>query len=1170
MSKIIYAPAVCLVLLTSQFTMPLYPQTFAGTILGTVLDSSGGVVPNALVTAVATATGATRTARSDDRGYFELPLLPPGEYSIAVEKAGFKRFSRGDLQLVIDGRLEVPVSLSPGNVKETVQVMGESPLLETTSSSVSQVVETKQIEELPSSSHNFFQIAEITPGLLDTGAGAVPADSGSVAFGEWASNGGLPNTNEFMVDGATAVNSNLGSASILPSIDAIAEMKVQTNAVSAEFGRSGGAVMNIIYKSGTNSVHGSVYEFWKNRVLNANSWVNNKSGVPTSFTNANTFGYTFGGPVYLPKIYNGRNKLFFFTNFEGYRDVLPGSTLLTVPTTLQAQGNFSQTYTSSGQLINIYDPNTTTLVPGTTNTYTRNQYPGNVIPASQLNPVGLKLIQYYPAPNTTPSNIAGANNYLSEYSAKDTQNIFAIKVDYNITDKQRLFVRYTQSSQGGGAADYFGNSPGCSTCLINNNPAGSYSPRGGGSNLYIYPKNAVVGYTYSLTSNSLVDLRLSVNRQLLDRLPQSSGFDLASIGWPAALVSQVYYAQFPPITISGYQGLGTVSNGDLLRRGDFSQSLQGSLTMIRGSHTIKTGGDFRLYRYNDLQATNNTPGFSFSTGPTQQNPAAAAATSGNALASFLIGDPTSGTYTTPAAMALQYFYVAGYIQDEWRVNSRLTLNIGFRYDLETPYTERYNRLTYFDPTVTSPASAADPAALGGLQFVADNTGSRYRSNLDAFRPGPRAGLAYKVSSNMVFRAGFSMMYQQTMDVNAGGVTFGDDGYTATSTFTASNNGGVTLLANLSNPYPTGLVAPTGNSQGANTLVGQSLTYMVLRNLQVPETTQWNAGIERQVRNWLFDATYVGSQSVHQYMSVPMDQLNPIYYPMGTGLNTQVTNPFLGLTTTGGYTAATLSRGQLLQPFPQFPSITLNPSSQGQSSYNALQTKAEKRLSHGLTLVASFTWSRNIGNVGVPYWQPSTVQNQYNLSAERALSPLDVPKRLVFGYTYDFPFGHGRTFGNSLHGPANLLVSGWELSGITEFQSGFPLAVTSSTNTIGFGSVTQRPNNDGQSALLPSGQRTQQEWFNTSVFSQAAPFTFGNAGPYSPDLRGPQTNNWNVSFFKNTNLREGMRLQFRAEFYNFFNHPIWAAPGTSLGTSTFGVVAQKNGNRTGQLGLKLLF
>ena len=633
-------------------------QSFTGSILGTVNDTSGAVIQGATVRVIETSTTVERVVRSDDKGYFEVPLLPPGVYSINAEMAGFKKFSRVGLRLDIDSRMEITVSLSPGEISQTVQVQSEAPLLETTSSSVSQVIDAKQVEDLPSSNRNLFQIAELTPGLIDFSAGAAPATSGSVGFGNWASNGGLSNTNEFMVDGATAVTANMSAASIIPTIDAIAELKVITNSLAAEFGRSGGAVLNAIYKSGTNQIHGSTYEFWKNRVLNADSWVNNKNGLPANFTNVNTFGYTLGGPVYLPKIVDGRNKLFFFTNYEGYRDVLPGSTLLTVPTAIQKAGDFSQTYTVSGQLIQVYDPTTTTLVPGTTSTYTRSPYPGNKMPTSQISPVGAKIVQYYPNPNTIPTNIAGANNYLSSYSAKDAQNMFAIKTDYNVNASQRFFARYTQSSQGGGAANYFGNTPPCTTCLKAGNPAGSVSPRGGGSDLFIYPKNIVLGYTWSLTPSSLLDLRYSLNRQLLNRLPQSSGFDLSTLGWPSSLVSSIYYAQFPPITLSNYSSLGSASNGDLLRRADLSHSVEGSLTLIRHSHTIKFGGDFRMYRYNDLQATDNTPSFSFAPGPTQQNPSVASATSGWSLASLLYGQPSGGTYTIPAAVALQYLYSA--------------------------------------------------------------------------------------------------------------------------------------------------------------------------------------------------------------------------------------------------------------------------------------------------------------------------------------------------------------------------------------------------------------------------------------------------------------------------------------------------------------------------------
>ena len=1147
----------------------VHAQTFTGTILGTVTDSSGGVIQGATVKVIETSTTSERSVASDAKGYFEVPLLPPGTYSINVGMAGFKKFSRANLILDINAHMEIAVSLSPGDVTQTVQVEAAAPLLETTTSSMSQVVDAKEIEDLPSLNRNLFQIAELTPGLLDIGSGASPADSGSVGFGEWSSNGGLLNTNEYMVDGATAVTANMNSATLIPTIDAIAEMKVTTNALSAEFGRSGGAVVNVIYKTGTNQVHGSAYEFWKNRVLNANSWLNNKNGLKANFTNVNTFGYTLGGPVYLPKVFDGRNKLFFFTNYEGYRDVLPGSALLTVPSTLQQTGNFSQTFTAAGQLIGVYDPNTTTLAPGTTSTYTRSPYPGNVVPASQINPVAAKVMQYYPNPNVPPTNIAGANNYLSIYSAKDRQNMFAIKTDYNINTSQRLFVRYTQSSQGGGAANYFGNTESCTTCLKPGDPAGSYSPRGGGSDLFIYPKNAVVGYTWSLTTSSLLDLRYSLNRQLLNRLPQSSGFDLGSIGWPSSLINSIYYVQFPPITISNYQSLGTASNGDLLRRADLSHSTEASLTLIRRSHTIKIGGDFRMYRYNDLQATDNTPALSFGPAATQQNPSVASSTSGWALASFLIGQPTSGDYTIPVAVALQYFYTAAYIQDDWRVNSRLTLNLGVRYDLETPFTERYNRLAYFDPTVASLATQRLPTALGGLQYVGVNGSSRYRNKLDTNNFGPRAGFALKLAKSTVMRAGFGIMYQPTMDTGFGAATFGAVGYNSSTAYTSSNNGGVSFLASLSNPFPNGFAQPTGNTLGANTLLGQSIANLQLRNEVVPYTQQFNIGVQHQIRNWVFNVSYAGSQSVHQFVNVPYDQLNPIYFPMGTGLNVQRPNPFLGLVTVGGFTASTLSTGQLLLPFPQYTNVTLNQASEGQSSYNALQIKAEKRFSNGLSLISSFSWSKNLGDVGVPYWFGDTLQNQYNLSAERALSPIDVPKRTVFGYTYEFPFGKGKALAHSLPGFFNILVSGWQVNGITTFQSGMPLKIAMSTNTIGF-NAQQRPNDNGQSALLPSGQRTQNEWFNTSVFSLPPSYTFGNTGPYSPDLRGPNTNSWNASFFKNTAFREHYRLQFRAEFYDLLNHPVWAAPGTTLNTSTFGVAAQKNGNRSGQLGLKFLF
>jgi hypothetical protein len=1147
----------------------LYGQTFTGTILGTATDSSGAILPGVKVTATEQATGVERTALTNETGYFEIALLPPGTYRVEAQFTGFKRISRANLKLDTSQKMEVPIAMEPGQVTETIEVKGDAPLLQTATSSVSQLINNKQVVDLPSSNRNLFQIATLTAGVNDFGASAAPATSGSVGFGRWSSNGGQVNTNEFMVDGATALTANMGAASVIPTIDAIEEFKIETNALAAEFGRTGGAVLNAIYKSGTNNLHGTIYDFWKNRVLNANSWLNNRNGRDRDFLNVHTFGYSVGGPVWIPKVFNGRNKLFFFHNYEGYRDVLPSRQLLSVPTAAERTGDFSQRRTAGGALIQVYDPQSTTALPGEANRFTRTPFAGNVIPASRIDPVSRNLINYYPAPNSTPTDaFSNSNNYLVNANGQNRQNMWTIKTDYNIRDGARLFVRYTESNQGGGAANLFGSTPGCSTCLSGNNPAGAFSPRGGGSALFVYPKNAVVGYSSTLTPTTILDLRYSLNRQLLSRLPQSSGFDLGAAGFPSQFASSVFYKVFPPISIQNYEGLGTRSNGDFLRRGDLSHSLQGSITKISGKHTIKFGGDARMYRYADIQANDVTPSFSFNSVWTQQDPFAPSATSGWGLASFLLGNPASGNNRIPGSIAVQWFYLAGYVQDDWRVSNRLTLNLGFRYDLETPYTERYNRNTSFDLNLRSAATQRVPAALGGLQFMGKDIESRYRQPLDRNNFGPRIGMAYKLSDKTVLRAAYGLFYQPIVNTGFGAATFGALGYDGDTPFLASIDGGLTPARRLSNPFPDGFNPPTGNADGANTLLGQSVTTQ-LRNIVTPYTQQFNVGVQRQMKSWLLDVGYVGSRGVNQYINIQGNQLDPSLYSRGAALNVQVPNPFLGLVPRGPFSAATLSQGQLLRPFPQFADVQYNTVSAGQMSYNSLQTKLERRFSNGFSLLTSYTWSKNIGNVGERYWRSTGIQNQYDNRIERSLSPIDIAHRMTTAFLYDLPFGKGRPWANALPGIANAIVGGWQVNGILTLQSGLPVSIGVPVNSIGFG-AGQRPNNNGKSALLPEDQRTPLRWFDTSVFSQPAPFTFGNTGPQSPDLRGQGVNNWTVSFFKNTVIRERVTVQLRAEFFNFLNHPLWASPVTTVNTPTFGQVTQKNGNRSGQLALKLLF
>ena len=540
------------------------------------------------------------------------------------------------------------------------------------------------------------------------------------------------------------------------------------------------------------------------------------------------------------------------------------------------------------------------------------------------------------------------------------------------------------------------------------NPAGAFSARGGGSDLFIYPKNAVVGYTQTLSPTTVLDVRYSMNRQLLSRLPQSGGFDLTAAGFPQSLASSVFYSTFPPIAIQNYQGLGTNSNGDYLRRGDLTHAAQGSITQLRGSHTLKFGSDFRMFRYFDIQATDVTPSFSFNQTWTQQDPFTANALAGWSLASFLLGTPAGGNNRIPGSVALQYFYTAGYIQDDWRVNSRLTLNLGFRYDLETPFTERYNRSTTFDLNVRSAAATRVPNAIGGLQFMGKDIDSRYRNSTDTNNFGPRIGVAYKITDSIVLRSAYGIFYQPSLVNGYGTVSFGANGYDGDTPFVASVDGGLTPSRYLRNPFPDGFNQPVGNALGADTLVGQNVTTQ-LRDIVVPYSQQYNVGIQYQFRSFLFDVGYVGSHGLNQAINISMNQLPVEYFGLGAALNQQLPNPFLGLVDRGAFANPTLSRGQLLRPFPQFTDVQNNYQTSGNMNYNSLQAKVERRFAGGFSLLGAYTWSKNIGNVGERYHIGTGVANQYDLDAERGLSPLDIPHRLTITYLYELPFGRGKNF-----------------------------------------------------------------------------------------------------------------------------------------------------------------
>ena len=1169
-------PARILVLLLLAFVVMLQrgqAQTATGTIQGTVTDPSGGVVPDCSVTVRELQTNSIREAKTGENGFFEIPLLPAGSYELTIRKTGFSVYVRTPLQLDVNQHLDIPVPLTVGSETQVVNVTTQVPVLDTGTSSIGQVIENKQIVDMPLSNRNILQLDTFVPGLHDFGATSAPATQGSVAFGRFEANGGPTNSNEFMLDGATDVVSNLNSTNVIPTIDALQESKIITSNIPAEFGRTGAIVFNATYKSGTNKLHGTVYEFNRNAYLNANSWVNDANNSPKIFSNINTFGYSVGGPVWIPKIFNGKNRLFFFTNYEGYRDVTPVSELITVPTVPERSGDFSNLRNANGQLITIYDPLTTTQTGP--NTYTRQQfsYNGalNVIDPSRLDPVGLKLMSYYPMPNATPTNLnSNTSNFLTHSSAYNVQDQFAIKVDYNINENNKFFARYAWGNQGGGAANLFGSTPSCTECAVHANPAGAFSPRGGGAALYVIPKNTVVGYTHVISPTTLLDFRAVINRQLITRTPQSAGFDLTTIGMPSSLNTAEYYKQFPSMTVSNFQGLGTNANGDLLVRGDNALAINGSLTLIRGKHSVKTGADYRIFRYNESGGVSNlTPGFSFGQSWTQQNPFVTNALQGSGMAELLLGVPDSGTQTTPAATALQWFYGAVYVQDDWQVNAKLTLNVGIRYDIETPYTDRYNRATYFDPTVTNAATAVYASAIGGLQFVGKDISSRWRFPVDYNNFGPRVGVSYQMDKTTVLRGAYGILYQPILTYGFGASNYGTQGYSQTTSMIVSANGGLTPTNYLDNPFPAGFTAPTGNTLGASTYLGQSVTTQLRYGLHTPYMQQFSGGFEQQFGSTLVGVSYVGSHGVHEYLTYSLNQLAPSNYALDSSLATLVANPFQGVITTGTESTPTIARGQLLRPFPEFTDVLDNYASLGGMTYSSLQAKVERHYANGFYVLGAYTWGKNRGNVGERYANAMSYQNGYDLGAEESLSPLDIAHNLTAMATYSLPIGRGKMIGSGMNRIVDTVIGGWELNGMIALADGSPLLIGNSTNGLGYGAQTQRPTrNYSESLKLPG--HTAAKFFNTSAFSATPQYTFGNSKPYDGDLRGIGTNNVNLALDKRAELFDGISLQFRAEFYNALNHPMWNSPGTTFGSTSFGVTANKVNNRTGQLALKLIF
>ncbi|MDX2178464.1 MAG: TonB-dependent receptor [Bryobacteraceae bacterium] len=1113
-------------------------QTSTGTIVGTVLDTAQAVVPEASVTVTNTGTNEISRAVTGAAGTYIVPLLKPGSYRVEVTAPGFKKFRQDGIVLQVQQQARVDVALQVGDVAESIDVVADAAVVETTSSSVGKVVDNKRIGDLPLNTRNVYGLINLTPGV----SGGIGNSHNQVGYSVNGVRGGLFDT---LVDGSSAafptVNGFHG-ISVFPSVDAVAEFKVQASNYSAEFGRSNGSVLNLVYKSGTNDFHGSAYEFLRNSVLDANNYFNNQRNIPLASFKRNQFGGTFSGPL-------RKDKTFFLVSYEGLRERSFSETLTTVPTSEQRLGDFSLTQANLTQQIVIFDPLTTRANPA--GGFIRTAFPGNRIPADRIDPVARNVLAYYPQPNQAGLPGTRQQNFYNAGSAAVDTNNYDLRIDHNLSERQRIFGRISRRYSFNGPPQLFPGETGAAEGRINLNDWGT---------------NAVFDYANTLTGSSILNLRLSFARNLFLFDNQGLGFQPSTLGLPRDLDAAVDLPMFPRFGVAGQVNLG----GNDHRKSGFNQyGLVGNYSKIVGSHSIKAGYEGRLLRINVWEAR-AAGTFNFNAGFTQgPNPNQASATAGYGLASFLLGTGSGGNfYQNWKNVAAESYYHAFYIQDDWRVTRKLTLNLGIRYDFDTPRTERYDRMSWFDPTVRSPLASTPGFSnlTGGLQFVGVGDNPRVQYDGDWNNIAPRLGFAYQINPKTVIRGGWAQMFASST-LGAQG-TVGPYGFRVETPWISTLDG-ITPQNLLRNPFPGGFRPVPGARDGLLTAVGGNVEGP-LRETPVPYTLQWNLTIQRELPGQiLLETAYVGNRGRQLSRGgeggFTLNQIHPSNLSLGSQLNQLVANPFFGQGLPGVLANPTISRAQLLRPYPQFLSVHPLFSAGSNSDYHALQVSFSKRYSKGIVFEGNYVWAKSIDD-------GTSALDSYNLRLGRSPTGTDIRHRLVFSGVYELPFGKGRQFGSSMSRWADLLVGGWQVNGILTMQSGGLLGIGAS-NTSGLFNEAARANNNGRSAKLDIDAHDRLDrWFDTSVFSQPAPFTLGNVGTLVPDLRAHHVNNLDFSLFKQFQITERARLQFRAESFNFANRVQFAGPNTSVtaGTAFGRVTSQANAPRQIQFGLKLLF
>lgn len=1232
-------PKISSVLAAAIFAMALtpvgYAQTITATLSGEVRDPNGAVVPGANVAVTSNDTGIVKTTTTNDEGRYTISFLQPGTYTIKVDKQGFSESSVNNIKLEVAQSASIDITLQvTGNVVTVDVDSSTTPLLQSDTSNLETTVESKLVEELPSAERNIFSFVNLVPGTIDTNAalGNPSSQIGSSSNrnffdSNFAVNGGRASTNDNLLDGVTNTIGDFNGVAISPPQDAVREFKVISGVAPAEYGRTGGGIVTVSTKAGTRKFHGAIYEYFQDGNLNANGWTNNRRNLPRVNTSSkHQFGGAVGGPLYFFNfgendggMFKKLEKTFFFTNYELRREKNPFTRITTVPTARMRTGDLSELLTGAvrtgvtnadgspalfGQIYNPYGA----LVNGRRQAFANNNL--SVLPvcttsvnrtAACLDPVALAVLQYLPLPNRPGLT----NNYAFTDNTIFNRDLVSGRIDHTVSDRQNFFVRFNYEKRKNAPPAYFG--PVASLVTVQRDKF----------------LNGTFNHVYNLTDTLVNNFRYGYTRAHARQSASSLGFDPTTLGLPAYIRDNASALIFPTFTIGGGSVESTIAAGEIAsgqiggagnNQPRDTHSLGDTVAWANGNHSVKLGGEFRLYRFYPFQFTNPTGSYTFSRSTTA-GPTVSAGTvtspveaAGSSLASFLLGIPTGISREVQVPITIYHHYGAAFVQDDWRVNNRLTLNLGLRWDFETPTASSQNLITRFDADLASPLQGRlnlnnlDPAVSALNPNIRNLTGlltfpeGKAQDETSFNRFAPRIGFAYSINNKTTLRGGVGMFYLPISleGVSALGTSFTDTQLQNPGSFVSSQVNSSTVF--LSNPFPNGVRSATGSSQGSLTSLGASLSNAYVTDNSNAYNMMWNLVLQRElVKNLVLDVAYVGTRGRNlPSRNIELNQLSNEVLDYARGevaagratsvqsfLSQQVANPFAGLqssfpTLNSAFNGATIARAQLLRRFPQYQSVSQLTPKIGISNYHALQVNLQKRFSNGFSLLSNYVWSKlldtgGVGN-GARFADPTNADDIYNFREEYSYSSLDVPHRVTASFTYELPFGRGRKFGTNLGGLSNFFLGGWQVSGAGVWQRGAPLTITNATGFAGNGTLAGvnnsqiRPNRvqgvDPMAGNFADRVRQGLSVFDPAAFSPAdvVNYRFGTAARTYNDIRRDNYKNVDLSIVKNFNFAENrQRIQLRGEFLNAFNNVVFGTPVLTYGSTTFGQVTT-TGNR----------